>query len=79
MAKKKIETVEEKPKVRRTPIGVYLPKDTLAALLEIVKAEKLTIHSVLVYAITDFIRRYRSGEVKIEKEDKPSKAKFIAI
>lgn len=60
---------DEKPKgTRRRPIGLYLRNETLAAVQEIAEKEHLPIHGLLVYGVTYFIRQYRAGKVKIEKQ-----------
>lgn len=72
MAKKKIEPVltsEEKAKLRR-PVGVYLRKSTRIEVDKIAEAEDMSRHALLAYAVADFVRRYKAGEVKIETTTK---------
>ena len=60
-------TKAEKEKLRR-PIGVYVRKDVRAEVDKIAEDEGLSRHSILTYAISYFVRQYKAGKVKIEKE-----------
>jgi hypothetical protein len=60
-------TKEEKAKLRR-PIGLFLRKDVRKEVELIADEEDLNRHALLSYAISYFIRQYRAGKVKIEKE-----------
>ncbi len=62
-------TKEEKEALRR-PIGVYLRLDVRRAVEEIAEKEGLNRHAVLAYGISYFVRQYRAGKVKIEKQQK---------
>ena len=62
-------TKEEKEALRR-PVGIYLRRDVRTAIEEIADKEGLTRHAILSYAVSYFIRQYRAGKVKIEKQQK---------
>ena len=73
MAKKQSvseEKVEVAKKLR--PIGVYLRKNVRAEVEKIAEAEGLSVHSVLAYGVSYFVRQYKAGKVKIETVTKPT-------
>lgn len=60
-----------KPKgAKRRPIGVYLKNDVHEALQDIAQENDQTLHGMIAYAVADFIKRYRTGKVKIETQTK---------
>lgn len=66
----KAKTEQEAKPPRRRPIGVYLKNDVHAALEEIAQENDLTIHGLISYSVSYFIRQYRAGKAKIETETK---------
>ena len=73
MAKKQIineEKVDAAKKLK--PVGVYLRKNVRAEVEKIAEAEGLSLHAVLAYGVSYFVRQYKAGKVKIETVTKPS-------
>jgi hypothetical protein len=54
------------------PIGVYLRKNVRAEVEKIAEAEGLSVHAVLAYGVSYFVRQYKAGKAKIETIPKPS-------
>jgi hypothetical protein len=49
--------------------GVYIRKDVYGALVEICEKEGVSLHSLMMYAISYFIRQYQKGKAPIEKTE----------
>lgn len=62
------ERTDEEKKKRRRPVGVYLRVKTRDEIEQIAQEEGLPLHALLAYAVSDFVRRYRKGQAKIETE-----------
>jgi hypothetical protein len=58
----------EKTASTNTPIGVYLRKEIRSAVDEIAEKEGVSRHAILAYAVTDFVRQYRAGKIKLKKK-----------
>ena len=71
MAKKKTE-----PKKKPTPASVYLRKEVRAEVEKIAEAEGVSVHAIMAYGVSYFIRQYKAGKVKLETEDRPKKLKL---
>jgi hypothetical protein len=77
MTKKKLATIETiefdedaKRKAaaarRRHPVGIYLRVKVREEVERIADAKGLSIHALLAFAVSDFVRRYKAGKVRIE-------------
>lgn len=66
MAKKQTES-KKKP----TPASVYLRKDVRDEIAKIAKKEGLSVHAVMAYGVSYFVRQYKAGKAKIETVQKP--------
>jgi hypothetical protein len=64
------ETKTENERLKR-PISVYVKKKVRIEVEKIAEKEGLTRHSVLSYAISYFVREYKQGRAKIEKQTVP--------
>jgi hypothetical protein len=63
-------TKPDKPK-KPTPASVYLRKDVRAEVEKIAEAEGLSVHAVMAYAVSYFVRQYKAGKAKIETVQAP--------
>ncbi len=67
MAKKQTTNEERAAAAKKLkPVGVYLRKNVRAEVEKIAEAEDLSIHAVLAYGVSYFVRQYKAGKVKIE-------------
>lgn len=62
------ELTKEQKEKRRRPVGVYLRVATRAEVEKIAKDEALPVHGLLAYAVAYFVKQYKAGKVKIERE-----------
>ena len=73
MAKKQTTNEEKIDTAKKLkPVGVYLRKNVRAEVEKIAEAEGLSIHAVLAYGVSYFVRQYKAGKVEIETVTKPS-------
>jgi hypothetical protein len=62
---------QNEPKKKPVPTSVYLRKEVRAEVEKIAEAEGLTVHAVMAYSVSYFVRQYKAGKAKIEKVQKP--------
>ena len=53
---------------KRSPLGLYLRNDVMAAVQEIAAKENQAVHGIITFAVTYFVKQYRAGKVKVETE-----------
>jgi hypothetical protein len=58
------------------PTSVYLRKDLRAEVEKIAEVEGVTVHAIMAYGISYFVRQYKAGKVKLETEDRPKKLRL---
>jgi hypothetical protein len=64
------------PKKKPVPTSVYLRKEVRAEVEKIAEAEGVTVHAIMAYGISFFVRQYKAGKVKLETEDRPKRLKL---
>jgi hypothetical protein len=67
---------QTEPNKKPVPTSVYLRKEIRAEVERIAEAEGVTVHSIMAYGISYFVRRYKAGKVKLETEDRPKRLKL---
>jgi hypothetical protein len=59
---------EKEPKVKSSPLSVYLTTDEKAELAGIAKDLGESTHAVMQFAMRESLRRYSAGEYEIKTE-----------
>jgi hypothetical protein len=62
---------QSEPKKKPVPTSVYLRKEVRAEVEKIAEAEGLSVHAVMAYSVSYFVRQYKAGKAKIETVKKP--------
>lgn len=65
---KSTDTNQEETKTKNYPVSVYITAEERAELDDMAKAAGLTRHALLQFAVKEFMKRYRAGEIKAETE-----------
>jgi hypothetical protein len=59
-------------KKKPVPVSVYLRKEVRAEVEKIAESEGLSVHAVMAYGVSHFVREYKKGKAEIEMVKKPT-------